>query len=263
MQTVQASRCHSNHSLSDDAVYAFKDCSWRCVIWMLHDYANQNYDHADPCASCQDFQAPTGRRTGGILCSLWRTLPKIVKTSPKTWCNSAKMIKHVENLYSCCAAEFGAECPSSAASTKKRCHFFVSIISIDDLIRGACIAIAYKRICAMAFYHSCFPLFSCLQESSNSPHHERGHGEAARHDVFWILLQGPYQDNAPILPWRRRQPAGSEKGSAISHVLSHSGPRLYSTLRTQKTFNDTMRNWDTGTMGTGILVPWDTVRLEA
>lgn len=104
------------------------------------------------------------------------------------------MIKHVEHLYSCCAAEFGAERPSSAASTKKRCHFFVSIISIDDLIRGACIAIAYKRICAMAFYHSCFPVCKKAQI------HHIMKEVMVRHDVFWILLQGPYQDNAPILP---------------------------------------------------------------
>ena len=95
---------------------------------------------------------------------------------------------------------------------------------------------------AMAFYHSCFPVCKKAQI-----HHimKEVMVRPVRHDVFWILLQGPYQDNAPILPWIRRQPAGSEKGSAISHVLSHSGPRLYSTLRTQKTFNDTMRNWDT------------------
>ena len=103
LQTVQASRCHSNfsnHSLSDDAVYAFKDCSWRCVIWMLHDYANQNYDHADLCASCQDFQAPTGRRTGGILCSLWRTLPKILKNHQKP----DAILQKWSNMWNTCTA---------------------------------------------------------------------------------------------------------------------------------------------------------------
>ena len=148
----------------------------------------------------------------------WRHTMRRLENSPedrekswKTRCNCAKMIKHVENLYSCCAVEFGAERSSSAGSTEEKGHFFVSI---DDLIRGACIAISFKRSSAMALYHSTNFYHSCFPVCKRAQIHHRMEEVMVRMVFFSILLQGPYQDHAPILPWRRRQPAGSAKGSA-------------------------------------------------